>query len=299
MIENAKRASTIADVEAYKTAITTFRDKYDAMPGDMTNASARIPGCNNNCDANPAPAARTDLPGLAGVGRGGDGIVGATDWAGTAAGIPPGGWGDPLFTSQTGITAAASALIAGNPVENETTLFWAHLSGAGLINGVTMQALEGIPAEWGNTHPATEYGGGYVVAHASGYATLPGGTFCCRPGGLFGDPSYGVPIGLQLVMWAHPAMPVLTGWPNFSRGSQLVRTDIALKVDEKIDDGLPMTGIVQVYGNGDSCQGGGWSGGDFYALNATLSAGQAYLGIGGDNTSPTKDCNFVFQLLPL
>lgn len=47
LIANARIASTVAQVKAIDTATTTFRDKYDAFPGDMGTASTRLPatGC--------------------------------------------------------------------------------------------------------------------------------------------------------------------------------------------------------------------------------------------------------------
>lgn len=40
LIRAAELRSTIADTQRYITAVQTFRDKYFAMPGDMTNATA-------------------------------------------------------------------------------------------------------------------------------------------------------------------------------------------------------------------------------------------------------------------
>lgn len=47
LIANARVAATVAQVKGIDAATTTFRDKYDALPGDMTNAAARLPatGC--------------------------------------------------------------------------------------------------------------------------------------------------------------------------------------------------------------------------------------------------------------
>lgn len=43
LIGNAQLSATIAQVKAIDAATTTFRDKYDAFPGDMANANNRLP----------------------------------------------------------------------------------------------------------------------------------------------------------------------------------------------------------------------------------------------------------------
>ncbi len=43
LIANARIASTVAQVKGIDAATTTFRDKYAAMPGDMSTASTRLP----------------------------------------------------------------------------------------------------------------------------------------------------------------------------------------------------------------------------------------------------------------
>ncbi len=53
MIANAQVNSTIAQVKSVDAAASTFRDIYDAFPGDMRNAGTRLPNCTGDC----APAA--------------------------------------------------------------------------------------------------------------------------------------------------------------------------------------------------------------------------------------------------
>jgi prepilin-type N-terminal cleavage/methylation domain-containing protein len=45
MIANARITSTIAQVKGIEAATSTFRDMYDAMPGDLTAPTTRLPGC--------------------------------------------------------------------------------------------------------------------------------------------------------------------------------------------------------------------------------------------------------------
>ncbi len=49
MIANAQVTSTIANIKGVDAAASTFRDIYSAMPGDMNNAVARVPGCVAPC----------------------------------------------------------------------------------------------------------------------------------------------------------------------------------------------------------------------------------------------------------
>ncbi len=49
MIANAQVNATIANIKGVDAATSTFRDMYDAAPGDMINATTRIPGCNAPC----------------------------------------------------------------------------------------------------------------------------------------------------------------------------------------------------------------------------------------------------------
>ena len=49
MIANQQVNSTIAQVKAIEAAVGTFRDIYDAFPGDMANADDRLPNCTGTC----------------------------------------------------------------------------------------------------------------------------------------------------------------------------------------------------------------------------------------------------------
>lgn len=46
LITNAQVSSTIAQMKGIDAAMTTFRDSYNAVPGDMTTAELRLPGCD-------------------------------------------------------------------------------------------------------------------------------------------------------------------------------------------------------------------------------------------------------------
>lgn len=53
MIANAQVTSTVASLKAVDAATSTFRDMFDAFPGDMANAATRLANCAGAC----APAA--------------------------------------------------------------------------------------------------------------------------------------------------------------------------------------------------------------------------------------------------
>lgn len=51
MIANAQVTATTAQMQGLTAATNTFRDQYDAFPGDMANASTRLLNCNADpCD---------------------------------------------------------------------------------------------------------------------------------------------------------------------------------------------------------------------------------------------------------
>lgn len=46
MIQNARVTATIAQIQSYRAAIETFKDKNDQLPGDFSRATTRLPGCS-------------------------------------------------------------------------------------------------------------------------------------------------------------------------------------------------------------------------------------------------------------
>lgn len=52
MVEDSRVRAVADQINGFKSAITTFQDKYGALPGDFTQATTRLPGCedaSNNC----------------------------------------------------------------------------------------------------------------------------------------------------------------------------------------------------------------------------------------------------------
>ncbi len=52
MIASAQINATVAQFKGIDAATSTFRDMYDALPGDITNPAVRIPNCVGNCNNN-------------------------------------------------------------------------------------------------------------------------------------------------------------------------------------------------------------------------------------------------------
>lgn len=142
LMDNARVSATVAQEKGFEAATTTFRDTYNAFPGDVPNADTRIPGCDGTTYKCGVAAATA-----------GDYIVGSQTWGtafgaqGTPAGFTPG--------------SAAQA--------DEPALFWMHLLKANLITGVTdAPLLAATRVGWGVTHPEAKMGGGFIVGYANG-----------------------------------------------------------------------------------------------------------------------------------
>lgn len=211
LMENARVTATISQVKSYEAAVTTFRDSYAAVPGDMVAANQRVPGCTV------ASCQHTSAAG------GGNGIVGANNWAATWA---------PQMAAPLNAGAATEA--------NETQMFWTHLLLADLISGVTNAPIRnGGQLAWGESHPAAKIGGGYVVGFANGSPTI-GSPVAAGAG----------PSGLVVMITGS-----ITVTPVATAGLQPMTPARAAQIDRRIDDGNPITGYVQAYGTQASCHG--------------------------------------------
>jgi len=80
LIRAAELRSVSTDINRYSTAVTTFRDKYFAIPGDMTNATAfwGFAAGTNGADATCTNASQTGAGTCNGNGNGRIGWSGAT-----------------------------------------------------------------------------------------------------------------------------------------------------------------------------------------------------------------------------
>lgn len=142
LIENARVTSTVSQVSSIEAALSTFRDTYGSLPGDLPSAQTRVPNCTK-C-------------GLAAAVTVGDGIVGATNW--------------DMKTFQSASWAANN----DGAVANETVLFWVQLAHAGLISGVNDDGITNVAAAFGRSLPSAKIGGGFVVGYANVGALILG-----------------------------------------------------------------------------------------------------------------------------
>lgn len=224
LLNNARVTATIAQARAFEAATTTFRDKYDALPGDMgANASTRIPGCVVACNY----TGTTN-------GTGGDGLVGSSAWPAAAG-----------SASTTTVAAQVTAALSINTtaqiaVGAETQLFWTHLLLSDLITGVNSLSLTTSTAPALNvTHPAAKIAGGWSIGSANG-VPFPGAVAGAGTGSA----------GLVPVISTAPGTTLGT-----TSGSQPLTATRAAQIDRKMDDGRPHTGFVTTYGTAATCFG--------------------------------------------
>lgn len=135
LVDNAKVTATLSQVKSYQAAINSFLDTYGMMPGDMRNASTRLPGCDGTLCLDGDADGFISLEGTNGI--------------------------SPTWDEQ-------SADLAG-----ESGQAWKHLSLAGLVTGIDSSAdLAGDPAAtppvagtvgWGISHPSSNLRGGFEL----------------------------------------------------------------------------------------------------------------------------------------
>jgi prepilin-type N-terminal cleavage/methylation domain-containing protein len=213
LMQNARITSTVAQVKSYSAAVTTFKDMYQATPGDMANAGTRLVGCPGASGVSCNPLAA----------NAGDNIVGDPAWA-------SGGFGAPGLTK----TVPAGP---GN-VDGEKYLFWSHLLLANLIGGINTDGLTTATTfAFGTTNPDAKIGGGFVVGYDTGIIG-PGSTQTAGTG----------LSGTILVQTSSPTLALA-----ITAGTQPLAPLRAAQVDRKMDDGRPATGYVQAYGLPASC----------------------------------------------
>jgi prepilin-type N-terminal cleavage/methylation domain-containing protein len=240
LMTNARVTATMAQIQAIESATTTFRDTYNAIPGDMPAADTRIPNCANCGFA------------AAAVATAGDGVVGAPAWT--------------VVTPQAAanVGAATTATQA-----QETILFWAELSQAGLLSGITSDGITNTNAPtFGSSLPSARLGGGWVVGNSNGAQTRNASA------AVTGNTTLSM-AGLVLMLTPNATTAAPTG-----TGLGILTPTIAAQIDRKMDDGVPTSGFSQAYGLLTSCF-------------ANVAAGNpgTYL-----ESVTAKDCGMVFRI---
>ena len=127
LIDQARLAATINQVNNYRSALMIFKTTYNELPGDMRDPDARIVGCSG-CVATETRDVKQ-----------GDGYI-------------------------NGGALGNSSPISNK--DYEAVRYWLHLYKADMIAGVTDAALTDEPIGIGTTHPATKIGGGFIVETA-------------------------------------------------------------------------------------------------------------------------------------
>lgn len=187
LIQNAQVTATVAQTKAIEAATTTFRDTYNALPGDIVSPATKLP----NCLAVPCAVA----------GANGDGRI-------------------------TNAPSAAPSV--------EAEGYFVQLNAAGLITGI-VPSTANLTAFGGNFPEAKITGNGFGV----GSTSIPpvAGDFTGGIGGPATLPSPGVYL-------------VLTGSLAAAQGTTTggLTASQALRIDTKLDDGVPDTGEVIGFG---------------------------------------------------
>ncbi len=197
LVYTAKIDAQVAQIQRFDAAASTFKLKYGYLPGDIPNPSA----------------------------------VGLYQPA-TAAYV---GNGDGFITDHVGV-ARIGAATASYYYTGEITLFWRHLSQAGLIDGNYtddgMGTVAGVP---GVAFPMSKMykNWGIVVMSYDTYGNGAGQSNNYFYLGALASP--GAPYG------AYSG----TSAGNHYFGSSILSPLDALLIDQKIDDGMPLTGTVQ------------------------------------------------------
>jgi prepilin-type N-terminal cleavage/methylation domain-containing protein len=217
VMEQSRVTATITMVGSIDGAAKTFYDTYSSFPGDMLEAPAHLPDCDN-CGISAATNFDPNVACIAGNDGGGNGVVGSCVW------------NMYLFQSASYLGSTTPS----TDVMNETVLFWLELSRADLISGITDDGITNGPASFGGSLPKAPLGGGFTVGYAS--ATGAGST------------QWSV-MAAGTVLLLSPT-PALTANPY----NQAMSPVTASQIDRKLDDGLSTSGFVMAYGSNALCQ---------------------------------------------
>jgi prepilin-type N-terminal cleavage/methylation domain-containing protein len=233
LIRSAQLRSVTSEATRYTQAITNFRDKYMALPGDFAGAEALWGTASGGCPY----GIRTGTQTCNGNGDGNIMTVGDS----------------PNYP--------ASNFWANTCVEPLQA--WQHLANAGMIDGNYYQAHNTNDAIPGVTVPASQLAGaGWLPV------TITLGNCSNLPAGRGSIPLGCNRIGIAYQPGDTPPNTVLllsgqvTSFLYFYPQPVLLASE-ALLIDQKMDDGLPTTGKVVASSNSNS----GWTQNCYNASN--------------------------------
>lgn len=149
LIANAQVTSTISQINGIDAALSTFRDKYNALPGDITNPAVRLTNCN---------AAPCNVPG--------DGNSRIATGAANTIGAAPAAETLSVWTH-----LAASDLVSGLTITNTAPLnFGEELPEAAIGGGYTIGWSTGAAGP--GALAGTTFRPGHYLALTSGPAAV-------------------------------------------------------------------------------------------------------------------------------
>jgi prepilin-type N-terminal cleavage/methylation domain-containing protein len=219
LIRASALTSVASDLHNYETAINVFKDRYNALPGDMPNATT-FWGVRTGSTTGFETACYSTVPATGSTatcnGNGDREILAST------TGNPSTMYGTPYSTWQTNQTNSGAT--NGSYLYGESYLAWQHLSNAGLVEGSYTGVWDNAPRqEPGVNYPVSKYqSGGYGLFWADAGAY-----------GLFGNEKQGNKLSFGNV------------GKDVARVAIMTPQD-AYDVDLKLDDGLPGDGKVGI-----------------------------------------------------
>jgi len=215
LIRVAKLQAVMSDAEAYAKAIQQFKDKYNYLPGDMPTAQTFWGTSSNGCP-NSNTSTTLQIATCSGDGNG------------------------QIYFNTGDITYSC-----------EEYWLWQQLADAGMISGTYSGAMAPIngytTCKLGNTQTAAVNinvpgskiaGAGYMVAYWGQGAFGAAGTF--------GNPLPNQLGGYNFIIFSMPATaaaPTIGMWGRGDSSGAISGMD-SFAIDEKIDDGLPGSGVV-------------------------------------------------------
>ncbi|MCE7886325.1 MAG: prepilin-type N-terminal cleavage/methylation domain-containing protein [Alphaproteobacteria bacterium PRO2] len=201
LIANAEVGATVSQIKAIDAATSTFRDKYDALPGDMLNPGGRLPNCTGVGGCNIAGTGN----GILGTNPGQQPANEATryfvhlSYADLLANIDPNGgaaaWGSlypeakvnggfHVGSSQTGAAGEFNGVISAVGISQGLYLTMTQTAGNGPEASLTPNQAQRIDTKLDDGVPGSgstrAYGGG-ACGTAAAYNEVNAGNTC----GLF------------------------------------------------------------------------------------------------------------------
>lgn len=216
MVDNAEARSYMKQMEQFQVATTAFKLKYNCIPGDCVRATSF--GLSTNCNGDGFIGGRA-------------GVHSPTLWPMCLRGMP-----DGVSGCMSDRTESTGVVWHMGRSYGEHQLFWAHLSGASLID-TTINALPdgtdtGVELILNTTYPKDSLKKNYLLA------AMWGGKLYIRTGletvtTAFGDPRYNamgtLSAGQAFYATSKLGYDMVVGvtnfYPNaFSRGQRVVPT---------------------------------------------------------------------------